>query len=129
MAAGSRVGNSQYQGANFDGGHDETAASGATNMGSSWNHSRGGHGRYGMGAGGGGHRSYGQGGSNNLPPNYVCDRCKVSGHEIRDCPRNGDPLYNPSQAKGIPQNHQWRTFISREQFDQDRDRIHKSLMK
>ena len=106
--SGSKMGNSQYQGGDNDGGQN---ADGKKWGGHNANqidgrNSRGGHvGRYGMGAGGGGHRSYGQGGSNNLPTNYLCDRCREPGHEIRDCPRNGDPLYNPSQAKGIPQNH------------------------
>mmetsp|Transcript_23859 Transcript_23859/g.31955 ORF Transcript_23859/g.31955 Transcript_23859/m.31955 type:complete len:98 (-) Transcript_23859:425-718(-) len=92
--------------------------------------SRGGHGgRFGLGATAGGHNFNQGGGLYNLPPGFVCERCKEPGHYIRDCPRNGDPLYNPSQHKGIPQNQQWRLLVASVQFTQNRDRVHKSLMK
>ena len=94
---------------------------------------RGGHGsRYGIGANAGG-PTFGQGGPgyspHSLPPNFICERCKEPGHYIRDCPRNGDPLYNPSQHKGIPQNQQWRLLVTSDQFTKHRDRVLKSLMK
>ncbi len=37
-----------------------------------------------------------------LPANYVCNRCQVKGHHIRDCPHNGNAVYAPYSGKGIP---------------------------
>ena len=82
--------------------------------------------RYGMG--GAGHNNYTVSGAY-LSPNFLCERCKVPGHYIRDCPRNGDPLYNPSQRKGIPTTHLWRSIITPEEFQKARGLVHKSLMK
>ena len=92
---------------------------------------RGGHGRFGMGGGGGHPFNNNQGGGQNqfLSPNYQCDRCKVPGHYIRDCPHNGNPLYDPSQRKGIPVAHLWKNTIAPEQFQRERGQVHKSLMK
>ena len=39
------------------------------------------------------------------PPNYICHRCKKSGHYIQNCPTNGDPKYDIKKipkATGIP---------------------------
>ena len=41
-------------------------------------------------------------GGSYLSPNFLCERCKIPGHYIRDCPHNGNPMYNVSQRKGIP---------------------------
>ena len=64
-----------------------------------------------------------------MSPHFVCDRCKTPGHYIRDCPQNGNPLYNPSQRKGIPTTQLWRGMIAAEEFERDRNLVHKSLMK
>jgi hypothetical protein len=42
--------------------------------------------------------------SNSMPPlNYVCFRCKKSGHYIQFCPTNNDPEYEmKSKTDAIP---------------------------
>ena len=46
----------------------------------------------------------------NLPDNYVCNRCRVKGHHIKNCPENGKNVFNPYQARGIPKSQQYLTF-------------------
>ena len=131
MMGSGKPGSAQYQDAAMTTAGTE---SGASNTPHGQGHmegrtARGGHGsRYGIGANAGG-PIFGHGGPVSLPPNFICERCKEPGHYIRDCPRNGDPLYNPSQHKGIPQNQQWRLLVTSDQFTKHRDRVLKSLMK
>jgi hypothetical protein len=34
-----------------------------------------------------------------LPPGYVCHRCGIPGHYIKQCPTNGDDRYNDHKIK------------------------------
>lgn len=45
-----------------------------------------------------------------LPPGYICNRCKVAGHHIRDCPENGNALFAPFQGRGVPKVHIYKTL-------------------
>lgn len=36
-----------------------------------------------------------QGGGKRLPSNYVCNRCGKPGHNVKYCPTNGDPNFDP----------------------------------
>ena len=33
---------------------------------------------------------------------YVCVRCGIPGHFVRDCPTNNDRNFDPSRFKGVP---------------------------
>jgi len=44
----------------------------------------------------------GQQGQDKLPEGYICNRCKVAGHHIRNCPENGNAIFAPHLARGIP---------------------------
>jgi len=53
-------------------------------------------------------RQPGGAGSRALHPNYVCNRCGVPGHHIRDCPTIGDSTYQPKRRKeyvGMPKEY------------------------
>ena len=71
---------------------------------------------------GGAHHHHGPGAQGGTPiaPNYVCDRCKTSGHRIEDCPTNGDHKYDPSQRKGIPTSILWKDVVAPKIFRQKR---------
>jgi hypothetical protein len=47
---------------------------------------------------------------NELPANYVCNRCQIKGHHIRDCPHNGNAVYAPYNGKGIPKVQRYKQF-------------------
>lgn len=52
-----------------------------------------------------------------LPPGYVCNRCKIAGHHIRDCPENGNALYTPFQGRGVPKVHIYKQLgINSQEF-------------
>lgn len=41
-------------------------------------------------------------GNEKLPEGYKCNRCKLAGHHIRNCPENGNAMFAPHLARGIP---------------------------
>jgi hypothetical protein len=47
---------------------------------------------------------------NELPENYICNRCKQGGHHIKNCPRNGDDLFAPHHARGVPKAEQHKNY-------------------
>ena len=46
------------------------------------------------GSQGGGHMKPSMTSSIPLPPGYICNRCKVPGHHIKDCPTNADESFD-----------------------------------
>ena len=63
-----------------------------------------------------------------LPPNYICQRCGIPGHHIRDCKTNSDNYYDQVPNNGIPQSEIWNTIISDKAFQLKRGQIIKSLL-
>jgi hypothetical protein len=65
-----------------------------------------------------------------LPPGYICNRCKVAGHHIRDCPENGNALFTPFAGRGVPKVHIYRQLgINSQEFMQNSSKVFKSLLK
>ena len=67
--------------------------------------------------------------SGNPPEGYICHRCKEPGHFIHDCPRNGDPDFNPHCGRGVPESERWKNLINNEEFRRNTTRTFKALLK
>ena len=66
-----------------------------------------------------------------LPAGYVCKRCHLPGHHIRDCPTNSNSAYDPFDGKGVPKNELWKrdTGIAKQQFLESKPRIFRKIVK
>lgn len=61
---------------------------------------------------------------------YICFRCNVKGHFVKDCPKNNDRNFDPSRFKGVPKNQQWRVaIVNPEIFKDTMHKTMKSLVK
>ena len=65
-----------------------------------------------------------------LPPGYICRRCHIGGHFIKDCPQNGNPAYDPHNAKGIPKAEIYKQHgINTLEFKQNHAKHFRALLK
>jgi hypothetical protein len=66
-----------------------------------------------------------------LPPGYVCNRCKIPGHHIKDCPTNADESFDTYQGKGVPKEHLWKRDlgISAQEFLENKSQIFRKIVK
>eukprot|EP00347_Sterkiella_histriomuscorum_P012081 403369963 len=62
---------------------------------------------------------------------YVCIRCKIKGHHVKDCPTNFDPTYDPYQGKGVPKEQVWKRDlgISNQEFLDNKHKVFRDIVK
>lgn len=64
-----------------------------------------------------------------LPPNFICKRCKVKGHHITECPENDNPAFDVFERKGCPVDERYKDLILGDIWSEMKGLVCKSLIK